>query len=53
MPCGLTRMQLSPEQEELCERMEKGEPALGAAALIQQAKHESGTDSVMLMRSSP
>jgi hypothetical protein len=40
MPCGLTRMPLSPEQEELCERMEKGEPALDAAALIRQQAHE-------------
>ena len=31
-------MPLSPEQEALCERVEKGEPEPGAAALIQQAQ---------------
>ena len=33
-------MPLSPEQEELCERVEKGEPAPRAAALIRQQAHE-------------
>ena len=39
-PCGLMRMPLSPEQEELCERMEKGEPAPLAAALIRHQAQE-------------
>ena len=30
-------MPLSPEQEALCERVEKGEPEPGAAALIRQS----------------
>ena len=37
---GLTRMPLSPEQEALCERVEKGEPEPGAAALIRQQAQE-------------
>jgi hypothetical protein len=37
---GLTRMPLSPEQEALCERVEKGEPEPSAAALIRQQAHE-------------
>ena len=36
----MIRMPLSPEQEELCERVEKGEPAPRAAALIRQQAHE-------------
>ena len=47
-------MPLSPEQEALCERVEKGEPEPGAAALIRQQAQEIDdlwTDSVMLMRS--
>jgi hypothetical protein len=37
---GLMRMPLSPEEEILCERLEKGEPTPGAAALIRQQAHE-------------
>ena len=33
-------MPLSPEQEKLCERLEKGEPAHRAAALIRQQAQE-------------
>ena len=33
-------MPLSPEQEALCERVEKGEPEPGAAALIRQQAQE-------------
>ena len=33
-------MPLSPEEEILCERLEKGEPTPGAAALIRQQAHE-------------
>jgi hypothetical protein len=34
------RMPLSLEQEVICERLDKGEPAPGAAALIGQQAHE-------------
>ena len=47
-------MPLSPEQEALCERVEKGEPEPRAAVLIRKQAHEmttSGTDSVAPMRS--
>ena len=37
---GLTRMPLSPEQEALCERVEKGEPAPLAAALLRHQAQE-------------
>jgi hypothetical protein len=33
-------MPLSLEQEVICERLDKGEPAPGAAALIGQQAHE-------------
>ena len=33
-------MPLSPEQEALCERLEKGESTPNAAALIRQQAHE-------------
>ena len=33
-------MPLSPEQEVLCERLERGEPDPSAAALIRQQAHE-------------
>ena len=34
------RMPLSPEEEVLCEQLEKGEPDPRAAALIRQQAHE-------------
>ena len=37
---GLMEMPLSPEQEALCERVEKGEPEPRAAALIRKQAHE-------------
>ena len=39
-PQRLMRMPLSPEQEILCERLEKGEPEPLAAALIRQQARE-------------
>ena len=39
-PHRLMRMPLSPEQEILCERLEKGEPDPRAAALIRQQARE-------------
>ena len=49
---GLLEMPLSPEQEALCERVEKGEPEPRAAVLIRKQAHEMttfGTDSVAPM----
>ena len=34
------RMPLSPEEEILCERLEKGEPDSRAAALVRQQAHD-------------
>jgi hypothetical protein len=37
---GIDAMPLSPEQEAICERLEKGESTPHAAALIRQQAHE-------------